>query len=107
MPRSAVPRLLALSAQLALIGCSAESSAPKVPPVASAGLDQDVNRGEMVTLAGSGSGGQSLTYKWTQAAGPSVGTLSGPTPTFAAPNAVVTLAFDLVVSDGVDSSPPA
>jgi len=108
MPRSAVaPLLVLLSAQLALIGCSAESSAPRVPPVASAGLDQDVNRGEMVTLAGSGSGGQSLTYKWTQAAGPSVGTLSGPTPSFAAPNAVVTLAFDLVVSDGVDSSPPA
>src|SRR5205809_5942736 len=108
MPRSAVAPLLALlSAQLALIGCSAESSAPKVPPVASAGLDQDVNRGEMVTLAGSGSGGQSLTYKWTQAAGPSVGALSGPTPTFTAPNAVVTLAFDLVAYDGVDSSPPA
>jgi len=110
MARSTVNRLLAgLSAQLLVIGCGGEPSAPNTPPTASAGLDQDVNRGELVALTATATDpdGQSLTLTWTQVAGPSVGALSGPTPSFTAPSAVVTLAFDLVAYDGVDSSPPA
>src|SRR2546427_9476315 len=110
MARSTVNRLLMVcSAHLLLNGCGGEPSAPNTPPTASAGLDQDVNRGELVALTATATDpdGQSLTYTWTQAAGPSVGALSGPTPTFPAPTDIVTLAFDLVVSDGVDSSPPA
>src|SRR6267143_150694 len=78
-------------------------------PVASAGADQEVNRAEMVTLHGSGTDtdGQTLTVIWTQVFGPSVGVLSGPTPSFTAPNDIVTLAFDLVTSDGLDQSAPA
>src|SRR6266581_5057601 len=107
MSRAAIALVPALSALLALSGCGSEPSAPNVPPVASAGLDQDVNRGEIVTLAGSATDpdGQSLTITWTQAVGPSVGALSGPMPSFTAPDAVVTLAFDLVAYDGADSSP--
>src|SRR6266550_2610522 len=110
MARSTVNRLLmVLSAHLLLNGCGGEPSASKTPPTASAGPDQDVNRGELVALTATATDpdGQSLTLTWTQVAGPSVGALSGPTPTFTAPNAVVTLAFDLVAYDGVDSSPPA
>src|SRR6266550_8308484 len=110
MARSTVNRLLmVLSAHLLLNGCGGEPSASNTPPTASAGPDQDVNRGELVALTATATDpdGQSLTLTWTQVAGPSVGALSGPTPTFTAPNAVVTLAFDLEVSDGVDSSPPA
>src|SRR5439155_10235202 len=51
-------------------------------------------------------GSAALTYTWTQVSGPSVGALSGATPSFTAPNDVVTLAFDLVVSEGPDQSPP-
>ena len=64
-----------------------------------------------MTLDGSGSSdpnGDSLTYHWTQTAGPSV-TLSNPTavkPTFTAPASAGTLTFQLVVNDGqVNSSP--
>ena len=76
------------------------------PPTASAGADQDVTRGSMVTLMGSAADpdGQSLTFTWTQVSGPSVGTLTGGTPTFIAPNEVTTLEFDLVTSDGRESS---
>src|SRR5437773_7704023 len=103
------PWRVLLCAPLALMACGGEPSAPNTPPVAAAGSDQDVNRGDVVALTGSATDpdGQSLTITWTQVAGPSVGALSGPTPSFTAPNAVVTLAFDLVAYDGVDSSPPA
>jgi K319-like protein len=82
--------------------------AQNVAPTASAGPDQDVNRGAAVTLNGSGTdpNGQPVTYTWTQRSGPTV-TLTnatGATPTFTAPNDVVTLEFDLVVSDGLKTS---
>jgi len=100
-----------LAGQLLVIACGGEPSAPSQPtaPVGSAGADQDVNRGELVTLHGSATapGSGALTYTWTQVSGPSVGALSGATPTFTAPNDVVTLAFDLVVSDGRDQSAPS
>src|SRR5436309_1765074 len=77
-------------------------------PQASAGPDQDVNMGETVHLVGTGTDPdpQTLTYTWTQVSGPSVGVLSGQNPSFAAPRAVSTLEFDLVVSDGIANSAP-
>ncbi len=86
------------------------------PPVASAGPAQTVDEGSTVTVDGTGSvdpdPDDSLTYQWTQIAGPPV-TLSSATaarPTFVAPEAVVTgidVAFRLVVSDGLATSPAA
>ncbi|MCA9770993.1 MAG: right-handed parallel beta-helix repeat-containing protein [Myxococcales bacterium] len=75
-------------------------------PTASAGADQSVNEGTLVTLTGSASAdpdGQPLTYAWTQTAGPVV-TLSGtavPNPTFTAPDVSedTTLGFSLTVTD--------
>jgi LmbE family N-acetylglucosaminyl deacetylase len=81
-------------------------------PTADAGNDQTVTRQATVTLDGSGSSdpnGDSLTYQWTQTAGPSV-TLSDPTavkPTFTAPATSATLTFQLVVSDGKLNSSPS
>ncbi|HJR67302.1 MAG TPA: Ig-like domain-containing protein [Gemmatimonadaceae bacterium] len=74
-------------------------------PSANAGANQEVNRGEVVTLTGSGTDpeGQSLTYRWTQIAGPDVtggpGFLTGPSPTFTAPAEVSTVRFELRVTD--------
>jgi len=96
---------------LALIGCGNDASGPAQPslPVASAGADQDVTRAELVTLHGSATTPASgtLTYTWTQVSGPSVGSLTGATPSFTAPSDVVTLVFDLVVSGGGDPSAPS
>jgi hypothetical protein len=74
-------------------------------PSANAGASQEVNRGEQVTLAGSGTDpeGQTLTYRWTQVFGPDVtggaGFLTGPTPTFTAPGEVSSVRFELRVTD--------
>ena len=81
-------------------------------PVANAGHpgpDQNVNEGSLVTLNGSASTdpdiGDTLTYSWTQTAGPSV-TLSNPTSamtTFTAPppgsTNIAELTFQLTVKD--------
>ncbi len=75
-----------------------------VTPVATAGPDQDATIGHAVTLNGSSNAGSSAVYTWTQTAGPSVGTLTGATPTFGSPETVGTLVFELTVSDGGTTS---
>src|SRR5436190_14063249 len=83
--------------------------------IADAGVDQDVDRGSLVTLDGFLSKSQFLrpdglpaerpvdSYTWTQKSGPDVtggtGTFSGPAPQFTAPARVTTLEFDLIVFD--------
>jgi LmbE family N-acetylglucosaminyl deacetylase len=80
-------------------------------PTADAGTAQTVSEQSLVTLDGSGSSdpdGDTLTYAWTQTAGPTV-TLSdagAAQPTFTAPTAPAELTFELVVSDGSLSSSP-
>ena len=84
----------------------------EVGVVASAGPAQVVASGAAVTLDGSGSsneGGGTLTYAWTQTAGPAV-TLSSATavkPTFTAPTGPAALTFSLTVSNGTETSAPA
>jgi len=80
-------------------------------PTSDAGPDQTVSRLSTVTLNGTASSdpdGTPLDYLWTQMSGTNVA-LSDATavqPTFTAPDAAVpeTLAFELSVSDGVDSA---
>jgi hypothetical protein len=81
------------------------------PPTASAGADQTVSSGAMVTLDGSGSSDPNqdpLAWQWRQTAGPAV-TLAGAStarPTFTAPtvSAATALDFELTVSDGSASA---
>lgn len=77
------------------------------PPVAKAGIDQDVNMGVQVFLDGSGSSdpdGDSLFYQWAQRSGTHV-TLNNPTavqPAFDSPYGnpeAETLTFELTVTD--------
>ena len=81
------------------------------PPVANAGANQLVASRVKVELDGSGSSdpdGNTLTYAWSQTAGPTVtlSTTTGVQPTFTAPTGPTTLTFQLVVNDGqVNSSP--
>jgi hypothetical protein len=81
-------------------------------PIASAGSGQVVGLGSLVELDGSTSSdpnGLSLTYSWTQTAGPTV-TLSSPSavqPTFTAPASSQTLIFSLVVANSTEVSAPS
>jgi YVTN family beta-propeller protein len=85
-----------------------------ITPISDAGPNQNVGPGTKVNLDGSGSSdprNQTLTYQWTQTAGPEV-TLSDPraeNPTFNAPDTLLPqrLVFELVVTneDGVESEP--
>jgi hypothetical protein len=78
-------------------------------PVADAGADQTVRSGDTVVLDGRGSAdpeGAPLTYRWTQVAGTNVplSDAFAVQPVFEAPMVLSpseTLAFELVVSDGV------
>ncbi|MBN2448010.1 MAG: hypothetical protein JXO22_14865 [Phycisphaerae bacterium] len=79
-------------------------------PAADAGVDQTVDEGDVVTLAGSGTDpeGQGLTYEWVQTDGPTV-TLSdagSANPTFSAPEGLsnTDITFELRVSDGNTTS---
>ncbi len=88
------------------------SSLPNRPPVARAGVDQNVVVNTLVTLHGGGSSdpdNQLLTYGWRQTGGTAV-TLSSATisqPTFTAPGSATVLTFTLVVTDslGLGSAP--
>ncbi len=82
------------------------SSTPPVvlPPIASAGADQQGFTGAQVTLNGSGSSdpnGRTLTYAWTQTSGPTVGLVgaNNAKPTFT-PAAAGSYVFSLTVSNG-------
>lgn len=86
---------------------------PNQPPVASAGPDQTVMAGELVTLTGSGTDvdGTIVSYVWAQVSGPAV-TLSGETSetaTFSAPSvsAPTLLGFTLRVTDDRGASATA
>ncbi len=77
----------------------------KNPPHANAGTDKTINEEETVTLDGSGSTGNDITYQWRQTVGLSV-TLSDPnsdTPSFTAPDIgddeEKSLTFELTVTD--------
>ena len=78
-------------------------------PNADAGVDMVVGRGQTATLDGRGSaavGGGNLAYDWTQLSGLDVGMLAGPQPSFAVPDSITTLSFELVVTeDGAPSAP--
>ena len=78
-------------------------------PLANAGPDQSVPEGTLVTLDGTGSSGGSLTYIWTQVAGPpaALGGATSAHPTFAAPPVPAaggTATFELVVCEGTSSN---
>jgi PKD domain/FG-GAP-like repeat len=81
-------------------------------PVADAGVAQTSAKRAVVTLDGSASrdpDGNSLSYAWSQTAGPTV-TLSNPNsakPTFTAPGISGTLSFSLTVNDGQINSAPS
>jgi hypothetical protein len=69
-----------------------------VPLAADAGADREASFGETVTLDPSASSGEDPSFSWTQVSGPAVGSLSGGSPSFEAPDQVVWLEFELAVS---------
>ena len=78
-------------------------------PIADAGRDREVGRGETVSLNGSESSdgdAHSLSYRWVQRSGEPVvlSDPSGARPTFAAPENFGTLEFTLTVHDGFTDS---
>ena len=75
------------------------------PPAVKTGPDQTVMEGEAVTLAGTSTDSDTLTYSWNQTSGlPTVDLLEAGTlsPTFTAPAVIsdTRLVFELTVSDG-------
>lgn len=85
-------------------------------PIGSAGFDQNVNEGVLVTLDGTGStdtDGTLASYAWSQVSGTVVvlsdSTVSG--PTFTAPTTTLgtplTLVFSLIVTDNEGATAPA
>lgn len=100
------------SAVLGILPGAGCSTSPNTPPVANAGVTQNVTVGSLVTLDGSGSrdaNNQSLTYLWQLTAKPtgSLAALSSATsakPTFTA-DLAGTYTVSLVVNDGKDNSP--
>lgn len=95
---------------------SAPSSPANHPPVAVASGPVLVTIDDTATIGLSGAGsydpdGRTLTFSWSQTAGPTVALQGGdgPAPTLAVtrPDAPVTLAFQLVVNDGFNDSAPA
>lgn len=105
-----VASMLALTACGGGGGGSGDSGgSSNAPPVADAGTDQPVDEQTVVSLDGSGSNdpdGNSLTFAWTQTAGPGVSIAGSSTAqaSFDAPNvgigSDVSLTFQLRVSDG-------
>ncbi len=96
-------------AELEAYGSNQAGPPPNLAPSANAGPDQNANLNAIVTLSGSGTDpeGTPITYLWSQIGGPVV-TLSSATvaaPTFTAPAAATTLTFQLVTSDGTQTSP--
>ena len=82
-----------------------------VLPTADAGADQEAERGQEVTLHGSGSDDapeDDLIYRWSQVSGPAVelSDITAATPTFTAPNEYDRIVFSLTVSDGQLESRP-
>ena len=85
------------------------SEATNTPPVASAGSDQTVNEGSLVTLDGSASSdleGSTLTYLWTAPTGILLSSATAANPTFTAPTVLADteILFKLVVNDGTSNS---
>lgn len=81
------------------------------PPIAEAGLDRQIGRGQKASLRGVGSDDaseDSLTYTWAQTSGPPVelSDAAVATPSFTAPNELGVLVFSLMVSDGEHYSEP-
>ena len=80
------------------------------PPIANAGIDQNVGIGAVVTLDGSASSdtdGTIASYTWTSLDGITLSNPSAVMPTFTAGTTPgLTYAFELVVSDGLLSSLP-
>jgi hypothetical protein len=90
---------------LATTATSSFTTVLNTAPSANAGPAQDVNVGEVVHLAGTGTDpeGEALTFRWTQVAGPDVtagaGYLTGQAPTFTAPATVSAVRFELRTTD--------
>ena len=87
-------------------GGSSTTTAPNAAPTANAGPDQAAESGRTVTLDGSGTDGDgdSLSYSWRQATGPTVALAGSGTrvATFVAPptETDAELVFELTVRDG-------
>ena len=73
-------------------------SEPPVPPTADLGPDRQISVGAEITLDAAGSEGTNRSFAWSQLEGPSVGPLSGESPSFTAPTEITALRFALAVS---------